>query len=105
MCYELAKWKSSPGLDADQCYFVGLLSGVDIMLGVDKASFFEKLPLSEQTRKAVEDCDGPMGQCLRIALKLERLVRMKEGLDKVDSRLLTTYQSVSTKVQELFNTI
>jgi EAL and modified HD-GYP domain-containing signal transduction protein len=75
------------------------------MLGVDKACFFEKLPLSEQTKMAVDDCAGPMGHCLRIALKLEQLVQMKQQLHKVDIRLLTSYRTVSAKVQELFNTI
>jgi len=105
MCYELAKRQNSPDIDPDQCYFVGLLSGIDIMLGVDKACFFEKLPLSEQTKMAVDDCAGPMGHCLRIALKLEQLVQMKQQLHKVDIRLLTSYRTVSAKVQELFNTI
>ncbi|MCK7460376.1 EAL and HDOD domain-containing protein [Idiomarina aminovorans] len=105
MCYELAKRQDSPDLDPDQCYFVGLLSGIDIMLGVDKACFFEKLPLSEQTKAAVDDCAGPMGRCLNIALKLERFVQMKERVDKIEPRLLRTYRQVSYNVQELFNTI
>ncbi|MCA1768304.1 MAG: HDOD domain-containing protein [Idiomarina sp.] len=105
MCYELAKRQNSPDLDPDQCYFVGLLSGIDIMLGVDKACFFERLPLSEQTKVAVENCAGPMGRCLNIALKLERFIRMKERLDKIEPRLLGTYRTVSNNVQTLFNTI
>ena len=105
MCYELAKGQKNPGLDPDQCYFVGLLSGIDIMLGVDKKAFFEKLPLSPETQAAVNNLKGPMGQCLSIALKLERLIQMKQRLETIQPRLLSTYRLVSNNVQELFNTI
>lgn len=105
MCYELAKGQKNQDLDPDQCYFVGLLSGIDIMLGVDKKAFFEKLPLSPETQAAVNNLKGPMGQCLSIALKLERLIQMKQRLETIQPRLLSTYRSVSNNVQELFNTI
>lgn len=105
MCYELAKGQKNKDLEPDQCYFVGLLSGIDIMLGVDKKAFFEKLPLSADTQAAVNHLKGPMGQCLRIVLKLEHMIQMKQGLDTVKPSLLTTYRAVSNNVQELFNTI
>lgn len=105
MCHELATSRPSVKLNPDQCYFVGLLSGVDIMLGVDKGSFLEKLSLSTETRAAVERFEGSMGQCLRIVLKLERMVQMKEQLKQVEPRLLSQYRQVSSDVQTLFNTL
>ena len=75
------------------------------MLGVDKKAFFEKLPLSPETQAAVNNLKGPMGQCLSIALKLERLIQMKQRLETIQPRLLSTYRLVSNNVQELFNTI
>ncbi|MDV6328179.1 HDOD domain-containing protein [Idiomarina sp. PL1-037] len=105
MCYELCKRQKSESLDPDQCYFVGLLSGIDIMLGVEKEAFFKELPLTDATKLAVNQHAGPKGQCLRVVLKLERLVQMKERLDKVDPNLLALYRTVSFNVQELFNTI
>lgn len=100
-CFELASRSRSHDIDADQAFLVGLLSGVDVLLGIEKASFINQLQVSESVQLALSKHEGVLGRNLRLVLELEHSVQMKQKLDRMDTRLLRLYQQSGLTVQQL----
>ncbi len=59
--------------DADRAFMVGLLSGLDILLGVEPHHFISTIRLSEDMAKATLEYEGRLGKILKLAQNLERL--------------------------------
>jgi EAL and modified HD-GYP domain-containing signal transduction protein len=86
-CYEFASRAKSKQVDPAQAFLVGLLSGVDVLLGVDRDVFLGQLSLSESVCDALRKFEGVLGRNLRVVLNLEQAVQMKNRLHLMDERL------------------
>ncbi len=108
-CYELASRAKSKQVDPAQAFLVGLLlgllSGVDVLLGVDRDVFLGQLSLSESVCDALRKFEGVLGRNLRVVLNLEQAVQMKNRLHLMDERLLRLYLRAGETVQGLFNDV
>jgi EAL and modified HD-GYP domain-containing signal transduction protein len=102
-CFELASRSRGKAIDPDQAFLVGLLSGVDVLLGIRKSAFLEKLQMPEAVQHALNSHEGALGRNLKVVLNLEQAVQMKQDLDRVDNRLLRLYQQAGTTVQQLLS--
>lgn len=102
ICSELAK-RSNPGSDPDSAFLAGLLSGADALFQVEKQVFLKQLQISSELIDALTLGKGRVGKILNLAYQLEHAVMMREGLDRMDARLLKLYLATTHKVQALFN--
>lgn len=62
------------GIDPDKAFLVGLLSGMDILLGIVPEEFAKTINLSEEMNAAIIDKEGRLGKVLKLAVNLENLV-------------------------------
>ncbi len=60
--------------DPDRAFMVGLLSGLDILLGVDPGEFINLLNLTEDIKQAVVFNEGRLGKILKLSINLERII-------------------------------
>ncbi|WP_404471748.1 HDOD domain-containing protein [Vreelandella venusta] len=102
-CQELSIRAHSKSVDPSQAFLVGLLSGVDVLLGVDRHAFLENLCISEEVQNALNGFVGPLGKNLQIVIDVERAVQMKDKLHEIDHQLLTLYRHASESVQLLLD--
>lgn len=102
-CFELASRSRGKAIDPDQAFLVGLLSGVDVLLGIRKSAFLAKLQMPDAVQHALNSHEGALGRNLKVVLNLEQAVQMKHDLDRVDNRLLRLYQQAGTTVQQLLS--
>lgn len=102
-CQLLAEKSRRFTVPAEQAFLVGLLSGSDILLGVETDRLLDELELCEATVDALRDQRGPAGSLLRRALYVERSVSMKTGIEDLDPKILSAYRHVTHDVQRLFN--
>ncbi|MEX1057116.1 MAG: HDOD domain-containing protein [Natronospirillum sp.] len=100
-CLELALRKKINPMDVDQAFLVGLLSGVDVLLGVEHEAFLDQLDMLPDVHAAILSGTGELGRVLALALKLEKQVALKTNLSSLDERLLRLYHRVSHDVQTL----
>lgn len=100
-CQDLAQHARKRDVDPTQAFLAGLLSGVDVLLRVDRESFLENLDLDESIKAAVRDRTGALGKVLEVVLNLERAVAMKQRLDRIDQRLLRLYSDAGRSVQKM----
>lgn len=101
VCEALAERMRVNGPPQDKAFLTGLLSGVDIMLGMPVESFVDRLKLENDVRKAVLYHKGTLGRLLRLALTMEHDVAMERELDNWDPRLLKLYRQAANRVQRV----
>ncbi len=60
------------GVRPESAFVVGVLSGLDLVLGIPMTAVTERLPLADDLRAALVDRKGPLGQVLDAVLAYER---------------------------------
>lgn len=101
VCEALAERFRDHGLDREEAFLAGLLSGSDIMLGVPPEVFIDSLNLPEAIRDAILHGSGGLGRVLRLAIRLEQSMAMGTSLNHWDVRLLRIYHQSANRVQRL----
>ena len=101
VCEALAERVRVNGPARDEAFLTGLLSGVDVMLGMPVEEFIERLKLENDVRKAVLNRRGSLGRLLKLALTMEHDVAMERDLDNWDPRLLKLYRQAANRVQRV----
>ncbi|MFL0811017.1 MAG: HDOD domain-containing protein [Agarilytica sp.] len=76
------------GVDPDNAFLTGIISGIDILLGVEVDYFAKSVNLSQEVIDAVVDYQGRLGKILKLAKNLERV------LSSQPDRLANNKQSV-----------
>lgn len=104
-CFELANRSRSQRTDPAEAFLTGLLSGVDVLLGVERQAFMQQLNVSTAVHKALIGFEGSLGRNLQIVLNLERAVKMKTRLHLIDERLLRLYMRAGESVQALLSDV
>ena len=103
MCKELATRSKANTISPDLAFLVGLLSGVDVLLGVEKTAFFAQLNLGKSVLDALNNFKGPLGRNLKLSMEVESAVLMKTSLYALDPRLLRLYQYSAETIQKVIN--
>lgn len=103
-CFELAS-RTRQSLEPTQAFLVGLLSGADLLLQVDRAAFIRQLNLPQELEDAVTDHKGQLGHVLRIIMNVEKAVTLKHHLGNMDERLLILYRDASLMIQGIFREV
>ncbi len=79
--------------DPDRAFVVGLLSGIDILLGVDVNTFVKMISLSDDITLALTKQQGRLGKILAVAIQLEKMLNMQLGsLSDKNREILGSYQ-------------
>lgn len=104
-CAALAEKAKDKSVDPASAFLAGLLSGADILLGVELNTFLEQLDLSEEVKNAALYQSGPIGKIVKIVVSLEQRVAMKERLEAANPHLLRLYEQSARNVQVLFNEV
>lgn len=104
MCSELARKKDPFNRLSGPAFLVGLLSGSDVLLGIDKDTFLQDLHISENVREAVLHHTGELGKYLTQILEFEYDLAMKHALDE-HGDLFDIYQQCHFLVDELLNNV
>ncbi|GAB3294457.1 EAL and HDOD domain-containing protein [Pseudidiomarina andamanensis] len=104
MCSELARKKDPFNRLSGPAFLVGLLSGSDVLLGIDKDTFLEDLHISENVREAVLQQTGELGKYLTKILDFEYDLAMKNELE-AHGDLFDIYQQCHFLVDELLSNV
>jgi Predicted signal transduction protein containing EAL and modified HD-GYP domains len=104
MCIELARKKDPFNRLSGAAFLAGLLSGSDVLLGIDKEAFLEDLHISEHVREAVLQQTGELGQYLTQILDFEYDLAMKKPVEQ-HGDLFEIYQQCHFLVDELLNNV
>ncbi|OZB03118.1 MAG: hypothetical protein B7X54_10245, partial [Idiomarina sp. 34-48-12] len=104
MCSELARKKDPFNRLSGPAFLVGLLSGSDVLLGIDKDTFLEDLHISENVREAVLQQTGELGNYLTQILNFEYDLAMKNDLE-AHGDLFDIYQQCHFLVDELLSNV
>lgn len=104
MCSELARKKDPFNRLSGPAFLVGLLSGSDVLLGIDNDTFLEDLHISENVREAVLQQTGELGNYLTQILNFEYDLAMKNDLE-AHGDLFDIYQQCHFLVDELLSNV
>ncbi|RZQ57173.1 intracellular signaling protein [Pseudidiomarina tainanensis] len=104
MCSELARKKDPFNRLSGAAFLAGLLSGSDVLLGIDKETFLEDLHISEHVREAVLQQTGELGKYLTQILDFEYDLAMKKPVEE-HGDLFEIYQQCHFLVDELLNNV
>ncbi|RUO60840.1 EAL and HDOD domain-containing protein [Pseudidiomarina marina] len=104
MCSELARKKDPFNRLSGPAFLVGLLSGSDVLVGIDKDTFLQDLHISENVREAVLHHTGDLGNYLTKILDFEYDLAMKNSLE-AHGDLFDIYQQCHFLVDELLNNV
>ncbi len=104
-CAALAERAKDKSVEPASAFLAGLLSGADILLGVELNAFLEQLNLSEEVKNAALYQSGSTGKIVKIIVSLEQRVAMKERLEEANPQLLRLYDQSARNVQVLFNEV
>lgn len=100
VCARLCERASAPqGVRPSEAFLVGLLSGVDVLFGIERDAFMMHLALPARIVDAVVDGKGVAGDWLTRAVALERAVAMKSGLEAFSPSLVALYQGALMEVR------
>jgi len=102
-CAALVQAHKNTSLDAGQAFLAGLLSGADILLGVELEVFLERLELSAEVKAAALTEDGPLGSVVNRIKAVEARLALKKSVHRLNPVLLRLYQDSALRVQSLFN--
>ncbi|SFR37069.1 EAL and modified HD-GYP domain-containing signal transduction protein [Pseudidiomarina maritima] len=104
MCSELARKKDPFNRLSGAAFLAGLLSGSDVLLGIDKETFLEDLHISEHVREAVLQQTGELGKYLTQILDFEYDLAMRKPVEE-HGDLFEIYQQCHFLVDELLNNV
>ena len=102
-CAALSEYYRGKPLDSGRAFLAGLLSGADVMLGVDLPTFLDALDISSDVKAAALTREGGLGKVVDVIERLERRLAMKQDLSTVNRTLVRLYEQSAQNVQALFN--
>lgn len=100
MCAEMASESMDPALK-NKAFLTGLLSGCDILLGVDKQGFVNQVSISDQIRQAILHHQGALGDLLKAVEQFEYNFLMKNPVIS-EAEAISKYHHSSYQVQTMF---
>lgn len=100
MCAEMARESKDSSL-RNKAFLTGLLSGCDILLGVNKEDFVQQLSISEQISNAILRYQGALGGLLKEVEQFEYDFSMKNTVANEAERISDFHHS-SYQVQSMF---
>ncbi|MBA2778901.1 EAL and HDOD domain-containing protein [Billgrantia kenyensis] len=96
----------SHALCEQDAYFIGLLSSVELLLGIPREEFLTCLEIDDETAGAILHGRGHYGDILHRIEMIERHYAMREqGLSEDMGRLLTLYRQAHHSAFELLSTL
>lgn len=111
-CSEIARQYLQSSVDADKAFLAALLSGVDILLSVDKKEFLAQLQLPTDIVNAALDYRGSTGAVVKMVLKAEQSVFESHNKLKSDARapvisakVIEIYQLQTLRTQQLLESL
>jgi c-di-GMP phosphodiesterase len=88
--------EANPLVKSEQAFLVGLLSGVDLLFGIDNALFLQRVSLQPEIEKAILEEDGTLGQILSEVKHIEYAIRQHSVLDlDLDGSVFSAYHDAS----------
>ncbi|MDX1525425.1 MAG: HDOD domain-containing protein [Pseudidiomarina maritima] len=102
MCSELVRAKDPFNRLSGPAFLAGLLSGSDILLGLDKTQFIEGLNIADNVRDAVLKGKGELGVVLAAVERFEYDLAMKRPLQRQE-QLFEIYQQCHFLVEQLLS--
>ncbi|PMR74114.1 EAL and HDOD domain-containing protein [Billgrantia endophytica] len=94
-CELLAERQHGSARQAEEGYLAGLLSGTDLLLGIEPADFLQHMGVSDAIRMGVLHETGPLGTILHLVKRVERRIVLKEELAALNPTLLGIYQEAT----------
>ncbi|MBN1956568.1 MAG: HDOD domain-containing protein [Desulfuromonadales bacterium] len=93
------------GVKSDQAFLVGLLSGVNLLFGIDNELFLQQLSLQPDIDRAILEEEGILGQILSEVKKAEYSIQQKltTGFDQ-ESPVFVSYHKASTWAESVLAT-
>lgn len=104
-CSALSEYYKQEDLEPGRVFLAGLLSGADVLLGVELESFLEKVDVSQDVKRAALSREGGMGRVVSVVEQLERRLALKQDLSRINRRLVRLYEDSALNVQQLFNEV
>ncbi len=88
--------KEIGGADPEKAFLVGILSGVDVLLGVNPQEFSKAIAMTPEMQLALSDQEGRLGKILKLAVNLEKII------GSFPDKLVNSKQSVLDVYHESF---
>lgn len=102
-CAELAKAQPSFGCGRDEAFLAGLLSGVDMLLNVEREDFIAQLHVSEAVKAAALTQRGKLGGLVSLVLGVERGAQQRGSVSTVSRKALEVYHQQSVITAQLMS--
>lgn len=104
-CQSLAKRMKSQQIEPSTAFLTGLLSGVDVMMGIEPRVFLREIKVDQSVQQAITDYQGPLGKLLKLVVGMEQAVALNRGLERFDYRMLMLYGQSARDVQALLREV
>lgn len=101
VCEKLVRARYYHGCDSSRAYLVGLLSGVDLLYGVDPQQFIPQLQIDDSIRNAVLSRRGELGRMIGDVLETERRLIQNERIDQISPSFLEAFRNARTEVARM----
>lgn len=90
--------------EADRAFMVGLLSGIDILFGIEVEVFLKLIHVSDDVALAVTQYEGRLGKMLTLALNIEKALGLKpSSLKKSSQSILDSYHQAFHWAEEVLS--
>jgi c-di-GMP phosphodiesterase len=91
---------------ADSAFLMGMVSGADLMLEIDKAELFKHISVTAEIQEAILSLKGTLGGILNRVLDFEhRLLHSGDFTDASVNKIAKSYADSTIWVNELLSTL
>ena len=95
-----------PGsVDPGKAFLAALLSGVDILLNVDKREFIAGLKLPADIQSAALEYRGPTGAVVKMIVSVEKAIFATEEYQPVSAKVFKIYIQQTLRTQQILENL
>lgn len=109
-CSEIARQHMQNSADTDKAFLAALLSGVDILLSVDKLEFISQLKLPADIAQAALNYRGATGAIVKMVIQAEQCIfsahqNQTGQKSSVSAKVIKIYQNQNIRTQLLLESV
>lgn len=104
-CSEVARQHMPGSVDPSKAFLAALLSGVDILLNVDKREFVAGLKMPADIQSAALEHRGPTGAVVKMIVSVEKAVFAAEARQPVSAKVFKIYIQQTMRTKQILESL
>lgn len=104
-CSEIARQHMPGSVDPGKAFLAALLSGVDILLNVDKHEFIASLNMPTDIQNAALEHRGPTGAVVKMIVTVEKAVFAAEERQPVSAKVFKIYIQQTMRTKQILESL